>query len=111
MIIDITGSNKCLLWLRKQIKESGERIRLNTHNAINNFWWLARNIGSHLTQIAKVVPEALFYIRGSNAAGLRMEGVWLLDANSLYLAAVQDNTLLLALGTKQDLAVADVVAK
>ena len=39
-----------------------------------------------------------------------MGGVWLPDASSLYLAAVQYNTLLPALHTKQGPAVAAVVA-
>ena len=75
-----------------------------------DFRWLAHDIGSRPTRIAEVVPDALLYIGGSDAAGPGMGGVWLPNADSLYLATVQANTLSLALHTKQGPAVAAVVA-
>ena len=90
MIIAIPGGVGCLSWLQEHIKESGERIRLNAHfhDAIDDFRWLEHDIGSRPTRIAEVVPEAPLYIGSSDAAGPRMGGVWLPDADSLYLAAV-----------------------
>lgn len=54
--------------------------------------------------------EVPLYIGSSDAAGQGMGGVWLPDADLSYLVAVRDNTLLLALHTKQGPAIAVVVA-
>ena len=71
MIIAIPGGVGCLSWLQEHIKESGERIRLNAHfhDAIDNFWWLAHDIGSGPARIAEVVPEAPLYIGGPTRQG------------------------------------------
>lgn len=61
---------------------------------------ISRNIGLRPSQIAEIVLEALLYTGDSEMVGPGMGGVWLPDADSLYLEAVQDNTLLPTLGTK-----------
>ena len=95
MIIAIPGGVGCLSWLQERVKEAGERVLLNQHfhDAIEDFRWLASDVGSRPTRFGKIVPEAPLYVGTADAAPPGMGGVWLPDAEPLYLAAVREDTL------------------
>ena len=77
---------------------------------MDNFRWLAEDVGGRPTRIGEVVPEVPLYTGTSDAAGLGAGGVWLQDGDRLYQAAVRDDTLVPSLATDCGPAVAAAVA-
>ena len=112
MVLAIPGGVGCLSWIQHQVKQAGERILLTPHfhDALDDFRWLAEDVGGRPTRIGEVVPEVPLYTGTSDAAGLGAGGVWLQDGDRLYQAAVRDDTLVPSLATDRGPAVAAAVA-
>ena len=112
MVLAIPGGVGCLSWIQHQVKQAGERILLSPHfhDAMDDFRWLAKDVGGRPTRLGEVVPEVPLYTGTSDAAGLGAGGVWLPDGDQLYQAAVQDDTLAPSLATDRGPAVAAAVA-
>ena len=70
MILAIPGGVGCLSWIQHQVKQAGEQILLplHFHDVMEDFRWLAKDVGGCPTCLAEVVPEVLLYNRTSDAA-------------------------------------------
>ena len=90
MIFAIPGGIGAISWLQEQVKTSSDRLYLSNHfhDAINNFCWLAADIGTRPTCIAEVVPEAPLYTGFSDAACQSMRSVWLPNKDAAYHASL-----------------------
>ena len=66
---------------------------------MDNFRWFAKDVGGHPARLSEVVPEMPLYTGTSDTARPGVGGVWLLDGDQLYQAAVQDDTLVPLLAT------------
>ena len=112
MVLAIPGGVGCLSWIQHQVKQAGERILLSPHfhDAMEDFRWLAKDVGGRPTRLAEVVPEVPLYTGTSDAAREGAGGVWLPDGDELYQAAVRTDTLAPSLATDRGPAVAAVVA-
>ena len=86
MVLAIPGGVGCLSWIQHQVKQAGERILLNPHfhDAMEDFRWLAKDVGGRPTRLAEVVSEVPLYTGTSDAAGRGAGGVWLPDGDKLY---------------------------
>ena len=77
---------------------------------MDDFRWLAKDVGGRPTRFGEVVPEAPLHIGTADAARPGAGGVWLPDGDHLYQAAVRDDTLVPSLATDRGPAVAAAVA-
>ena len=86
MVLAIPGGVGCLSWVQHQVKQAGERIILSPqfHNAMDDFRWLAKDVGGRSIRLGEVVPEVPLYTGTSDVAGLGAGGVWLPDGDQLY---------------------------
>ena len=80
------------------------------HDAMDDFRWLATDIGSRPTRIGEVIPEAPLFTGTSDAAGKGAGGVWLPEGDLMYRAALKEDTLRPSLATDRGQAVAEAVA-
>ena len=108
MIFAVPGGIGAISWLQEQVKASSARLYLSNHfhDAINDFRWLAADIGARPTCIAEVVPEAPLYTGFSDVACPGIGGAWLPDGDAAYHASLQANTLAPARDTRRGAAVA-----
>jgi len=56
-----------------------DRLRLTsaTHDALQDFRWLARNLASQPMRFNEIIPAAPYYFGAADASGTGMGGIWL----------------------------------
>ena len=77
MVLAVPGGVGCLSWIQHQVKQAGERILLSPHfhDAMDDFRWLAKDVGGRPTRFGEVVPEVPLHIGTADAAQLGVGGV------------------------------------
>ena len=78
MILAIPGGVGCLSWIQEHVKQAGDRVYLNKHfhDALDDFRWLAKDVGGRPTRLGEIVPEVPLFTGTSDASGRGAGGVW-----------------------------------